>query len=80
MQSIFDELNAKIEKMKAEGRSSRGVGPRTDIGLLLFSNKDAIRDLWVAAESHLRSGAHASEELGSALEKLRPLFGARKDP
>jgi hypothetical protein len=69
MKSIYDELD---DRLRASPSVSRRGGPRQDLGLLLFSRRDAIRELWLAAEA-----APATPELSAALEKLRPLFGER---
>jgi hypothetical protein len=75
MPSLYDELS---EKLRKDPRLTKNVGPRTDIGLLLFNFKDDLRDLWLAADRALRAqSAGAGEELRAAVEKLRPLFGER---
>lgn len=75
MDSLYDELS---EKLKAQSSATRRSTVRADIGLLLFSNRDALRDLWRAAEQHKRIHDAASlEDLHNAVEKLRVLFGER---
>jgi hypothetical protein len=75
MISIYDELSEKIEQ-----NSSRGArdGARRDLGLLLFAEREALDDLWKAADrcAHLLDSA-ATDDLRIAVEKLRPLFGER---
>ena len=46
MKSLYDELSEKLAK---DPSLSRRGGPRADIGMLLFSERDAIRALWHAA-------------------------------
>jgi hypothetical protein len=72
MKSLYDELSEKLST------DPRKVGPRADMGLLLFANRHALRDLWTAADRCDRiydpetlSGLHG------VVEKLRPLFGER---
>jgi hypothetical protein len=75
MTSIYDELSGKIAT--ASGRASRD-GARRDLGLLLFADRDAIRDLWNAADRYAaKLGEDLPPELRSAIESLRPLFGER---
>lgn len=84
MISLYDELSGKLER---ESGAARRSGARADIGLLLFSNRNALRDLWLAAERQQKKRDAASweglgdaaswEELRDAVEKLRPLFGER---
>jgi hypothetical protein len=77
MNSIYDELS---EKLKKDPRLTRRGGPRVDISLLLLSNRDALRDLWVAAERFNRlQDTEALVGLQSAVEALRPLFGERSE-
>jgi hypothetical protein len=72
MKSLYDEVAGKL------GADSRNVGPRADIGLLLYSRRDALRDLWVAADRYERvRDAEALAALHAAIESLRPLFGER---
>jgi hypothetical protein len=71
--SLFDELSAKLAK---DPRLTKRGGPRVDLGLLLFNARDDVRALWTAAEATARAGA-ASPELETAVERLRPIFGAR---
>ena len=75
MESLFDELSAKLAE---DPRLSRRGGPRADLGLLMFNARDAVRDLWDAADRAVRSGdARALEDLRTAAEALRPIFGER---
>ncbi len=76
MRSLYDELS---ERLKNDTRPAHRAGPRADVGLLLFSNRDALHDLWMAAERVERLGdAEAQVTLHNAVERLRPLFGERK--
>ena len=75
MKSLYEELS---EKLAGEPAGARRSSARADIGLLLFSRRDALRDLWMAAEQHQRApDAASSQELREAVEKLRSLFGER---
>jgi len=75
MPSLFDELNEKVKR--TPGLTKRNM-PRADLGLLLYNARDDLRSLWLAAESErARAGSAASTELIAALERLRPIFGAR---
>jgi hypothetical protein len=80
MTSLYDELS---EKIKQDPRLTKRGGARADLGLLLFNARDALRDLWEAAELEVtkceREGHQPSELLKAAVEKLRPLFGERKE-
>ncbi|MGA2639715.1 MAG: hypothetical protein ABSG21_02280 [Spirochaetia bacterium] len=77
MNSLYDELS---EKLKKDTRLTKRGGPRADIGLLLLSNRDALHDLWMAAERYDRlHDTEALVALHNALEKLRPLFGERSE-
>ena len=76
MISLFDELSARIAQDPSLIKRS---GPRQDIGLLLFTERDAINRLWKAAD---RVVAHPDPaefaELREAVGKLSHLFGERK--
>ena len=75
MKSIYEELAGKIRKDPSLIKRS---GPRQDLGLLLFNEREAIDSLWKAAERCGRCpDAGALGELGKAVERLRPLFGER---
>ena len=77
MNSLYDELS---EKLKTDTRRTRRGGPRSDIGILLLSNRDALHDLWIAAERYDRlHDTETSVTLHNAVEKLRPLFGERSE-
>ncbi len=87
MLSLYDELD---EKMKRESGATRRVGPRQDMGLLLFSFRESIRRLWaaadivaarraVSAQADSDGKTAALQELAEALDDLRPLFGERQD-
>lgn len=75
MKSLYDERAGMLSRSSTVRDRS---GPRADIGMLLFAQRDDIRDLWIAAD---RLDQHAdpstSQALHAALEKLRPLFGER---
>jgi hypothetical protein len=83
MISIYDELSGKLGPNA--NRNARD-GARRDLGLLLFAEREAMRDLWKAAarraillEAESTGGSEASVELRAAIEKLRPLFGERTE-
>ena len=78
MISLYDELSGKIQQ---DPRLTKRAGPRQDIGLLLFANRDSINELWKAADrcAGLLDNPD-SAELCRAVEKLRPIFGERKAP
>jgi hypothetical protein len=77
MNSLYDELS---EKLKEDTRLTKRGGPRVDIGLLLLSNRDALHDLWIAAERYDRlQDTGALFALHNAIKKLRPLFGERTE-
>jgi len=77
MKSLYDELS---EKLKKDIRLANRGGPKADIGLLLLSNRDALRDLWIAAERYDRlQDTEAFVTLHDSVEKLRPLFGERSE-
>ena len=78
MNSLYDELS---EKLKRESGTARRAGARADIGILLFSHRDALHDLWIAAEKECAvHGATSAQQLHTAVERLRPLFGERPGP
>lgn len=75
MKSIYDELSGRILKDPSLIRRS---GPRQDLGLLLFNQREDIKALWLAAEDCARAlGPACPEELLKAVERLKPLFGER---
>ena len=75
MKSLYDELSEKLAK---DPSLSRRGGPRADIGMLLFSERDAIRALWhAAADLPTEANPESLDGLRSAVERLRPLFGER---
>jgi hypothetical protein len=47
MISLYDELSAKVDNGSDRARRD---GARRDLGLLLFAEREAIRDLWKEAE------------------------------
>ncbi len=73
MKSIYDDL---AERLALDPSVARRTGPRQDIGILLFSQRDDIAALWKAADRSLRGLAEPGE-LSGAVERLRPLFGER---
>ena len=79
MASLYDEL---AERLRADPSLLRRSGPRQDIGLILFANREAIDELWKAAEGYLEDresargkGDEPAARLRAAVEKLRPVFG-----
>lgn len=80
MISIFDEL---AEKVRQDPRLTKRGGARVDLSLLLFNSRDAIRELWIAADLELgrarEDGHEPSPELQAAVEELRPVFGTRAE-
>ncbi|MBN1243750.1 MAG: hypothetical protein JXA15_13700 [Spirochaetales bacterium] len=75
MKSLYDELS---EKAAAEGATKR-VGARADLGMLLYGRREALRELYVAAEAVVRAGSVEAERerLAGAVTALAPLFGER---
>jgi len=75
MTSLYDEL---ARRLAASPGGSRGGGPRFDISVLLFNSREALLDLWSAAEQFIADGEEDSEiALRGAVEVLRPLYGDR---
>jgi hypothetical protein len=81
MNSLYDDLS---EKLKKDPRLTKKGGARFDLSLLLFNARDSLHELWEAAESEITKagseGHHQSERLEAAVEKLRPIFGERREP
>lgn len=81
MTSLYDDLSEKLQK---DPRLTKRGGPRVDLSLLLFNARDALHDLWVAADREvthaLNDGRVPSPSLEAAVEKLRPIFGERNKP
>lgn len=81
MISLYDDLS---EKLKKDPRLTKKGGARFDLSLLLFNARDSLRELWEAAESEVTrarsEGHHPPERLEAAVEKLRPIFGERREP
>ena len=78
MISLYDELSGKVQQ---DPRLTKRLGPRQDIGLLLFADRESINALWKAADRCAGLGDDpGSAELRRAVEKLRPIFGERKAP
>ncbi|MEI6874338.1 MAG: hypothetical protein WCL50_04315 [Spirochaetota bacterium] len=78
MTSLYEELSGKIA---LDPRLTRRSGPRQDLGLLLFAEREAIDELWKAAERCARGGEPADlARLGEAVEGLRAIFGERGGP
>lgn len=75
MPSLYDQYAEKMGRNSGlRGRNAA----RADIGMLLFAQRDDIRDLWVAADRLERQADPvARQALDAAVEKLRPLFGER---
>jgi hypothetical protein len=75
MPSLYDELN---EKLKQDPRLTKRGGARYDLGMMLFDEREALHELWLAAERSGRGGgADTLADLRAAVETLRPLFGER---
>jgi hypothetical protein len=80
MISLFDELAGKVRQDPSLIRRS---GPRQDLGLLLFAEREAINGLWKAAADFAaqpgpgESGGPGLGKLRDAVERLRPIFGER---
>jgi len=78
MRSLYDDL---ADRLEVEVRPGRRGGARVDLGLLLFDRREALRDLWVAADRVLRSpGPDALAGLERAVTRLYPLYGERPGP
>lgn len=77
MPSLYDDLSGKLQK--DPGLTKRG-GARYDLGLLLFNARDSLRELWKAADSEVTNARSEGELLEAAVEKLRPIFGERREP
>ena len=81
MPSLYDDLSGKLQK---DPRLTKRGGARYDLGLLLFNARDSLRELWKAADIEVTKarseGHHPSELLEAAVEKLRPIFGERREP
>lgn len=76
MKSLFDEL---LGKLASETTSpARRNGPRQDIGLLLFAEREGINELWKTADCFLNEAEVAAPALREAVERLRPVFGPRQ--
>lgn len=73
MKSVYEELS---DRLAQEPSVTRRAGPRQDIGVLLFSQRDDIAALWKAADRSVRGLAEPGE-LSGAVERLRSLFGER---
>jgi hypothetical protein len=78
MGSLYDELAAKLS---AASQAPRRQAAKADIAMLLYARRDALRELWLAAEQDASSpGAEGLSRLNNAIEALRPLFGERASP
>ncbi len=66
MTSLYENL---AQKLKREGGGGRLGGARADISVLLFNYREAIHQLWLAADQG------DDDRLTQAVEALRPLFG-----
>jgi hypothetical protein len=75
MISLYDELSGKMNRDPSLLRRS---GPRVDLGILLFAEREGINELWKTADRCARLGDSPERiELRGAVEKLRRLFGER---
>lgn len=75
MPSLYDQCAERMDRNS--GLRSKN-GARADMGMLLFAQRDDIRDLWDAADRLERQADPAARQaLRAAVEKLRPLFGER---
>lgn len=75
MKSLYDE---RAEMLSRSSSVRARSGPRSDIGMLLFAQRDDMRDLWIAADRlDQHADPSARQALHAALERLRPLFGER---
>jgi len=78
MPSLFDELT---EKLRKDPRLTKRGGPRVDLSLLLFNAREALRELWLAADREVveakSAGRAPPAALAAAVEQLRPIFGDR---
>jgi hypothetical protein len=75
MTSLYDELS---EKIRRDPRLTAHLGARQDLGILLFSHRDALKELWKAAALYAPLlGSPEGAELQRTVEKLKPLFGER---
>jgi hypothetical protein len=81
MSSLYDDL---AEKLRKDPRLTKRGGARFDLSLLLFNAREALRDLWAAAEAVVadanRHGQTPPAPLAAAVEKLRPIFGDQAGP
>ena len=81
MTSLYDDLSKKLEEDPLTDQARRRALRLT---LLLFNARDALRELWDAAESQVteakRKGHPPPERLAAAVDKLRPIFGERRKP
>lgn len=78
MVSLYDELN---EKVKQDPRLTKRGGARYDLGMMLFDEREALRELWLAAARCAEAAEPAYLlRLGVAVDRLRPLFGERDRP
>ena len=79
MSSLYDDL---CEKLKKDPRLTKRGGARFDLSLLLFNARDSLRELWETADSEVAeaksTGRPPSERLEDAVEKLRPIFGEKR--
>lgn len=74
MKSVFDELS---DKLKRDPGLARRAGPRADIGLMLYNQREEVRALWLAAEACLRAldRAGGASTGGAAGEASGASFG-----
>lgn len=75
MKSLYEEVSERLAK---DPRLTKRGGVRFDMSLLLFNSRDAINELWIAADRYIQSrDGDDSSELRNAVEKLRSVFGER---
>ena len=75
MRSLFDDLT---EKLNQDPRLTRRGGPRVDLSLFLFNNRESLRELWLAADRAADSAdPDALLALRKAVDNLRSIFGER---
>jgi hypothetical protein len=75
MKSVYDELSAKAIESSLRGARD---GAKRDLGIVLYAERDALRELWKAADASAPPpGATDRSRLRAAVESLRPLFGER---
>lgn len=71
MTSLYESL---AEKLSREGGRGRLGGARADISVQLLNYREAIQELWLAADEAEQEPT-GEGRLEEAVEALRPLFG-----